>query len=118
MFILQTKLAPSCSPDINSLIPVSSTIIRVHWSPLPKTSCRNGILRGYRIVYRRSGEDKLHFINISNPNVTTKVMSGLLKYTNYSFQVLAYTVQDGKLSKASFGTTNEDGMKAYALYLI
>jgi len=40
---------------------------------------------------------------------TTTDVTGLDKYTDYSFQVLAYTVKDGPWSKQVIRRTNEDG---------
>lgn len=40
----------------------------------------------------------------------TIVLTGLMKYTNYSVQVLAFTrVGDGALSRAIYCQTEEDG---------
>lgn len=45
-----------------------------------------------------------------NDNVTTAVnITGLSKYTEYSFRVLGYTVKDGLLSNEMATRTSEDG---------
>lgn len=88
---------------------MNSTTIQLNWTPIP-TSCRNGIVRGYKLVCKTIDiEDKPFTIEIRNPNATRKIVGGLEKFTNYSFQVLVYTVKDGNLSKAVFARTHEDG---------
>lgn len=90
--------APVCSPTLVSVLNVSSTSISVTWTPLPRGKCRNGVIRGYKIHYNntRTGESLIMKIN---DNVTTAVnITGLSKYTEYSFRILGYTVKDGPLS--------------------
>ena len=51
----------------------------------------------------------MNYLNIKTSSATSAVVSGLDKYTEYSFQVLAYTVKNGPLSNALVKRTNEDG---------
>ena len=47
---------------------------------------------------------------IGNPATRTKEVTGLNKYTEYGFQILAFTsVGDGTRSAAVFSKTKEDG---------
>lgn len=113
-------LAPSCSPEIKTIFHLNSTSVRVEWYALPNTTCRNGILRGYKIAYKTLDDDEVYWSITSNPNSTSVIVTGLKKLTNYSFQVLAYTVKDGNLSKAVFAKT-EDGklsIKHINLFLV
>jgi len=104
--------APDCPPKMTSVQAVSSTSIRVTWAPLMDSKqCRlNGVLRGYKVVYRlnrRGSSMKYQYIRAGGS--TTTVVTGLDKYTEYSFQVLAYTVKDGPPSKEMKTRTLEDG---------
>ena len=51
-------------------------------------------------------------LTIRNESVDTVVVTGLDKYTEYEFQVLAFTsVGDGPKSSAEVARTKEDGKK-------
>jgi hypothetical protein len=53
---------------------------------------------------------KLQYKSVSS-STTSITVTGLDKYTWYSFQVLAYTItKDGPLSEAKAGRTRQDGI--------
>ena len=111
MEIVSIISAPSCASRRISATAASSTSIRVSWTPLPNTNCINGVLRGYKVAYRMSRtRSKLQYITVNNPSNTSVVVRGLGKYTRYRFQVLAYTIKDGRLSHVFYATTKEDGI--------
>lgn len=101
--------APVCSPTLMSVRNISSTCIRVTWTPLPSGKCRNGIVRGYKILYNNTKTGERFDIKISDNVTTTVNVTGLNKYTEYSFQILAYTVKDGPRSSRMTRRTSEDG---------
>ena len=99
---------PECSPVVTNIQAASSTSINVAWQQ--DSTCLNGMLRGYIIQYRVLGNSTAHSINITDDRLTAdRNVSGLRKYTNYSFRILAYTIGEGPLSKASVIKTGEDG---------
>ena len=52
----------------------------------------------------------LTMVLVNSGSIRTKVVSGLDEYTEYQFQVLAYTsVGDGPNSSVEYETTMEDG---------
>ena len=53
----------------------------------------------------------VRYLTVNNSHATTTDVTGLDKYTEYSFQVLAYTVKDGPISNAIVKRTKEDGKK-------
>ena len=56
---------------------------------------------------------------INSSSIQTKVVTGLDKYTEYEFQVLAFiSVGDGPKSSVVSVTTTEDGKEKYAVYFI
>ncbi|KXJ10725.1 Down syndrome cell adhesion molecule-like protein 1-like [Exaiptasia diaphana] len=100
-------MAPDCAPKIKSVNALSSTSIRVTWDPLPNTNCRNGILRGYKVLYRRPRDRYWQASNVG-PAVKWKDIESLQKYTTYMFKVVAYTVKDSEPSKTITRKTSED----------
>jgi len=111
MFIIFI-LAPDCPPEVILVQALSSNSVRVAWLPLRNSvQCRlNGVLRGYKVAYRlnRYGS-KMKYQDIRAGGSTTTVVSGLNKYTEYSFRVLAYTVKDGPWGRQLVTKTKEDG---------
>ena len=101
--------APTCFPTLVSAQATSSMSIRLTWVPLPNTKCRNGILRGYRIIYHISEGGVTRHIDIKTPNATTRDVTGLRKYTSYRFYVRAYTNENGPMSNQLTNRTDEDG---------
>ena len=107
-------VAPQCAPRYTWGSATSSTSIRVTWTPPPNSKCRNGVLRGYKVAYKST--NAYHWIQkteIDVKDTTTTVVTGLDKYIEYSFQVLAYTVKDGPLSNTLVRRTKEDGRFLY-----
>ena len=88
----------------------SSTSVRASWQ-LPPADSRNGIIAGFKLFYKKKGiaatRDSL---NITNGTVETKEITGLDKYTEYEFRVLAFTsAGDGPKSSVVVKRTKEDG---------
>ena len=105
-------VAPSRAPDGFTVTAKSSTSITASWQ-LPPVADRNGIIRGFKLCYKRkdsSGSQTVKTIN--DGSIWNKVVTGLDKFTEYEFQVLAYTsVGDGPKSSKEYERTNEDGRK-------
>ena len=100
---------PSKAPTSLTMTATSSTSIEASWQ-LPPADSRNGIIRGFKLLYRIKGSaDSQTILNIGKNSTLTKVVAGLHKYTEYEFQVLAVTIGDGPKSKEVFKTTLEDG---------
>ena len=107
---------PSSAPEQVTLGVVTSTSIKVTWTPV-KVEDRNGIIKGYKVIYRAlpNGDNVTKFRNISMENQDqageqTLKLEGLNEFTNYSIRVLAFTaVGDGPLSVAQFKQTLEAG---------
>ena len=90
----------------------NSTSIAVFWQ-LPPADSRNGIISGYKLFFKKKGSaERSTSLTISNGTTRYKKLTGLDKYTEYAFQLLAFTaVGDGPNSSIKFGETNEDGKK-------
>ena len=103
---------PSKAPSGFTVAAFSSTSITASWQ-LPPEDSRNGIVTGFKLFYKKKGSagPPTQFTFNSGSNLT-KVVTGLEKYTEYDFQVLAFTsVGDGPNSTVKSETTKEDGKK-------
>ncbi|KAJ7374392.1 hypothetical protein OS493_007495 [Desmophyllum pertusum] len=88
----------------------SSTSLRVNWGEVPFPD-QLGIIRGYRVLMWRTNQsaDILRNVTLLAPSRAID-FSGLEKYTNYTIQVLAFTVKgEGNKSEPIVVITDEDG---------
>ena len=100
--------APSQPPSQFNVTVESSTSITASWR-LPPEGSRHGIIKGYKLFYKKKGSDSVTFLTLNNIKTSEKVTE-LDKYTKYEFQVLAFTsAGDGPNSSTVFKTTMEDG---------
>ena len=101
-------VAPSQPPSQFNVTVESSTSITASWR-LPPEGSRHGIIKGYKLFYKKKGSDSVTFLTLNNIKTSEKVTE-LDKYTKYEFQVLAFTsAGDGPNSSTVFKTTMEDG---------
>ena len=112
---------PSGPPEQVTLGDVTSTSIKVTWSPV-KVEDRNGIIKGYKVIYRAlpNGDNDTEVVNItieSQDTGKTLSLERLNEFTNYSIRVLAFTaIGDGPLSVAEVKQTLEDGKFLFGIY--
>ena len=101
---------PSKAPSSFSLTAKTSTSIEASWQSPPADS-RNGIIRGFKLFYKKKGSSGSSTqIKITSESTRTKVVTGLDEYTEYEFQVLAFTsVGDGPNGTVMSVRTKEDG---------
>ena len=101
---------PSKAPSSFSLTAKTSTSIEASWQ-LPPADSRNGIIRGFKLFYKKKGSSGSSTqIKITSESTRTKVVTGLDEYTEYEFQVLAFTsVGDGPNGTVISLRTKEDG---------
>ena len=95
------------------MAPLSSTSVKAYWQ-LPPAGSRHGIITGFKLLYRRksSAADSLTILTIENNSTLTRDVTGLRKYTEYEFQVLAFSyVGNGPKSFVQPVRTNQDGNK-------
>ncbi|XP_065334249.1 cell adhesion molecule Dscam2-like isoform X1 [Cloeon dipterum] len=105
---------PEASPRDLHCSASTSESIDVSWQPPPEDKV-HGVIQGYRLYYE-AVEDysvDLYQIDSSAQSKMTKslttMLHGLLKYTNYSIQVLSFThVGEGVRSSKIFCRTKED----------
>ena len=112
-FITYHSIAvPSSPPSKFSLTASSSTSIRASWQLTPADS-QNGIITGFKLFYKKKHSPRpATMVPINSGGILTKDVTGLNKYTEYEFQVLAYnSVGDGPNSTVKVEETMEDGKK-------
>ncbi|GAB6027127.1 Down syndrome cell adhesion molecule-like protein 1, partial [Chamberlinius hualienensis] len=107
--VMTSEGAPSLPPVDLRCTTLTSQSIHVTWTA-PSMDSINGILRGYKVVYKPASDwfdDLAESFNITLP--TSMTLSRLEKFSNYSIQVLAMTkAGDGPRSNAVFCKTQDD----------
>ena len=103
---------PSQPPRGFTLAATTSESITASWQLPPKDS-RNGIITGYKLYYKKKGSSGAGSPKLINSQATrSQEVTGLDKYTEYEFQILAFTsVGDGPKSTVVFEKTKEAGKK-------
>ena len=88
----------------------NSTSVKASWQ-LPPEYARHGIITGFKLFFKEKGSAGSPTVLTINSNATrTRDVSGLDKYTEYEFQVLAVSSNgDGTKSSVLVERTNEDG---------
>ena len=103
---------PSQPPTAFKLTVMSSTRIAASWQ-LPPVFARHGrTITGFKLFYKKKGfGGSATTLAISRGSILSENVTGLDKYTEYEFQVLAFTSDgDGPKSSVVVERTMEDGM--------
>ena len=110
--------APSKAPSNFKVTAVTSTIITASWQ-LPSADSRNGIIIGFKLFYKKRGSSgAATTLTIKNGTVLSKDVTGLDIYTEYEFEILAFTsVGNGPKSSILTERTKEDG-KACRIFIM
>ena len=92
------------------MTPLTSTSVRASWQ-LPPANSMDGIILGFKLLYRNksSASDPLTVITIGSNSTLTREVTGLGKYTEYEFQVLAFSSIGNGPRSVQVVTTNEGG---------
>ncbi len=88
----------------------TSTSITASWQ-LPPENVRRENITGFQLFYKKKDfVGPLLYVTINDGGVHTKDITGLAKYTEYEFQVLAFnSAGDGPKSSVVVERTLEDG---------
>ena len=106
-------LEPSSSPQGVQASAKNSTSVSVSWAAVGNEQ-RNGIIKGYKVIYQAlpDGRNVTRFVNISHEDQGKEqdiTLGDLVKFTNYSIRVLAFTVVgDGPPSEVKIVQTQQD----------
>ena len=87
----------------------TSTSITASWQ-LPPEYARHGVITGFKLFYGKKDFAGSPTELTNDANTLTRVISTLDKFTEYEFQVLAFTSKgDGPKSSVVVERTKEDG---------
>ena len=102
---------PSQPPTAFKLIATSSISIATSWQ-LPPVYARHATIIGFKVFYKKKVLGvSVTILTIRGESTLSKNVTGLDKYTEYEFQVLAFTSDgDGPKSSVEVERTIEDGM--------
>ena len=108
---------PSEAPRGLTATANTSTSMVIAWQ-LPVEDSRNGIIKGFKLfVKRKASSNSPKTVLVDGASNLTKNVTGLDEFTEYEFQVLAFTsTGDGPKSPVVVAKTKEDG-KRYATFL-
>ena len=100
---------PSQAPSGLSVATRTSTSIKASWQ-LPPEYARHGTITGFKLFFKKKDSVGSPFnITINDGGSYTKDITGLSIYTEYEFQVLAFTSKgDGPKSSVVVERTEED----------
>ena len=92
------------------MTPLTSTSVRASWH-LPPANSTYSIILGFKLLYRNksSAAEPPTVITIRSNSTLIREVTGLGKYTEYEFQVLAFSSDGNGPSSVQVVTTNEDG---------
>ena len=112
-------VAPSSAPVGFTVTAKTSTSIKASWR-LPPVEDRNGVITGFKLFYKKKDSSVSLTMVLNDGSIQKKVVSELDVYTEYQFQVLAYTsVGDGQKSAEKYERTMEGGKKLITtLYVV
>ena len=102
------SIAPSSPPQNVMVESLNIASLNVSWQP-PTARNRNGPITGHVIQYTRVGSSDM--MSVNDTSGTTRTISGLVAYVNYSVIVAAMTVNGtGPFSDPPVvGRSGEDG---------
>ena len=107
---------PSQAPSGFTVTASTSTSITASWQ-LPPKYARHGNITGFKLFYGK--KDAVGSPIVFNVKSLTRVVSGLDKYTEYEFQVLAFSSKgDGPNSSVVVERTKEDGKISKTMVLL
>ena len=103
---------PSQPPTAFKVTASSSTSITASWQ-LPPVFARHGRnITGFKLFYKKKGSGgSATTLTISSGSIKSRTVTGLDRYTEYEFQILAFTSDgDGPKSPVEVERTKEAGM--------
>ena len=108
---------PSQAPNGLNLTASSSTSITASWQLPPEIARHGRSIAGFKLFYQKKGSSGLmNMSTINNGATLFEDVTGLEKFTEYKFQVLAFTSDgDGPKSSVKVERTKEDGKRRKAM---
>ena len=106
-------VAPSKAPTNFRVLPLTSSRVHASWQ-LPPADSTHGANIGFKLLYRKSFGAGPVTVKTINDNSSVSIdVTGLEKFTEYEFQLLAFSsVGNGPKTSLQVVKTNEDGKMA------
>ena len=102
---------PSKPPTAFKLTARSSTSITASWQSPPVFARHGRKITGFKLFYKKKGGGSATALLIGSGSILSRNVTGLDKFTEYEFQVLALTSDgDGPKSPVEVERTKEAGM--------
>ena len=102
---------PSKPPTAFKLTARSSTSITASWQSPPVFARHGRKITGFKLFYKKKGSGSATVLLIGSGSILSRNVTGLDKFTEYEFQVLALTSNgDGPKSPVEVERTKEAGM--------
>ena len=96
VFLIESgQTAPSRAPRGLTAVPQTPTSIHLSWKPIP-IRYLNGFLTGYLVRYSSAQHPEWMYTNLTHSFY--QIVTGLERYTSYTFQVVGVTVANGPYS--------------------
>ena len=109
---------PSQAPSGFTVTAKNSTSITASWQ-LPPEYARHGTITGFKLFYANKSSQGSPTVLTNNVTSLSRVVSALDEYTEYEFQVLAFTSKgDGPKSSVVVERTKEDGKICKTMVLL
>ncbi|XP_048586965.1 uncharacterized protein LOC5496379 isoform X2 [Nematostella vectensis] len=107
---ITSLIVPRRPPVFIDSSSTSSTTVDLSWSHVPTDDLNGRVLEGHLVFYKEATKSFLPYnVHATPPQVSRATVSGLLKFTQYTFRVLAYTgAGNGVPSDPISLTTQED----------
>ena len=103
------NVVPTKAPRRFTVNATTSTSVVASWE-LPPVGSRNGIIKGFHLDFKRKDSDSSSIVLIESPSILNMTLSSLDKFTEYEFQVSAFTSAGaGMKSSVKEVRTKEDG---------
>ncbi|XP_074598479.1 cell adhesion molecule DSCAM-like [Brevipalpus obovatus] len=92
--VVTAEKKPSEPPQLVKVSALSSSSVKVSWSPPPSDHV-NGLIRGYQVTYQLIESDSgtlnpIELVNISKSDQYEVIIDGLSRLSRYAFKVSAY----------------------------
>lgn len=110
-------LEPDGAPPLIQIVATNSTSLILEWNPVP-IFLQNGIIRGYKIIYKKPGEIEEHTVRVTPGTAVRGQINKLERFTEYNFRLLAFTVKGDGSALDWLYVTPEDGTWSVALLLL
>ena len=119
--MIRSFVGPKYAPSNVKAFNTSSTSIRLKWTPIPPANV-GGIIRGYKIFW-----EEVNYLGtvilqnetrLDNSSYKFLDFTGLTKFQEYRFSILAFTKFDGVISPVVSTMSDEDSKNLFFIFFL